>query len=65
MQITPARSYRATLVPAGTASDEVDTLDALGKLPTIQVKSSSCEAAEQAAHQVSGLAVLCVERVEA
>ncbi|EJE49595.1 hypothetical protein PMI14_05838 [Acidovorax sp. CF316] len=64
MHITPARSYRATLVPAGTASDEVDTLDALGQLPTIQLKSSSCEAAEQLAHHTSGLAVLCVERVE-
>lgn len=65
MQITPARSYRATLVPAGTAADEVETLAILGKLPTIQVKSGDAEAAGVAAHAVSGMAVHSIDRMDA
>ena len=64
MQITTLRSYRATLVPPGTDYDEVEVKASHGALPTVQLKARNASQAELAAHHVTGLPVLMVERVE-
>ena len=64
MQITPLRSYRATLVPPGTDYDQVEVKAGHGALPTVQLKARNASQAELAAHQVTGLPVLKVERME-
>lgn len=62
--ISPARSYRATLIPKGIELDEVEFQAGQGLLPTIQLKAACAESAMAAAHRVSGRPVLKVERVE-
>ena len=64
MQITPLRSYRATLVPKGTDYDQIEVEADQGALPTIRLKAVNSGRAELAAHYVTGLPVLKVERVE-
>lgn len=64
MQILPLRSYRATLVPQGTDTDELETRADQGFLPTIQIKAINRLTAEQAAHQLTGKPVLRVERID-
>ena len=64
MPITPLRSYRATLVPPGTDYDEVEVKASHGALPAVQLKARNASQAELAAHHVTGLPVLMVERVE-
>lgn len=64
VQIQALRSYRATLVPQGTAVDEIEYRSDQGALPTLRVKASNASEAEQAAHHLSGLPILKVERIE-
>ncbi|MGV3679692.1 MAG: hypothetical protein ACO1PM_08200 [Acidovorax sp.] len=54
LQQAPARTYRATLVPDGTCQDDIETLAALGKLPTTEVEAPSAYAAKKAARAKSG-----------
>lgn len=61
--ITPARSYRATLIPKGIELDEVEFQADKGLLPTIRLKSGSADEAMAAAYRVTGRPVLKVERV--
>lgn len=63
-QIQSLRSYRATLVPAGTAVDEIEYRSDQGALPTLRIKAGNASQAEQAAHYLSGLPILKVERIE-
>lgn len=58
------RSYRATLVPNGTDYDQIEVKASHGALPTIQLKARNASQAELAAHHVTGLHVLKVERME-
>lgn len=58
------RSYRATTIPAGTHSDEAQLQADQGLLPTIQVKARNAARAAAAAHHLTGLHVLSVERIE-
>lgn len=62
--ITTLRSYRATLVPPGTAQDQIELKADEGTLPTIRLKARSADRAQQAAYHVTGLPVFAVERVE-
>ena len=64
MHITPLRSYRATLAPPGIAPEDLETKADQGALPTLRLKATNCGRAGLAAHYVSGLPVLRVERVE-
>lgn len=59
-----ARSYRATLIPAGIELDEVEFQADQDLLPTIRIKSTSAESAAADAYRVSGRPVLRIERVE-
>jgi hypothetical protein len=59
------RSYRATLIPLGIESDEVEFQASQGLLPTIRLKASDAARAAADAHRVTGRPVLKVERVEA
>lgn len=58
------RSYRATMVPQGIATDELEVRAEKGNLPTLQVRAINALWAESAAHHLSGLPVLKVERIE-
>ena len=58
------RSYRATLVPRGTDFDQIEVKASHGALPTVQLKARNASQAELAAHHVTGLHVLKVERIE-
>ena len=62
MQVTPTRSYRCNYPPQGPGGYPVpaDT----GVLPFIQVKAPNAEAAQRAAHHVTGCAIDSVERLE-
>ena len=62
MQVTATRSYRCTYHPKGPAGYPVpsDT----GVLPFVQVKAANAEAAQRAAHAVTGCAIANVERLE-
>lgn len=62
--ITPARSYRATLIPKGMEFDEVEFHADHKLLPTLQLKAASADAAAAAAIHVTGRPVLKVERIE-
>lgn len=64
MQITSMRSYRATLVPTGTDYDQIQIKADHCTLPTVQLKARNASHAELAAHHVTGLHVLKVERME-
>ena len=64
MQITPLRSYRATLVPKGTDYDQIEVKAGHGALPTVQLKARNASQAKLLAHHVTGLPVMSVERVE-
>ncbi len=64
MHVRPLRSYRATLVPPGTDYDQIEINAGHGTLPTMQLKARNAGQAEQAAHHVTGLPVLKVERME-
>ncbi len=64
MQITPLRSYRATLVPPGTGYDQIEVKAGHGALPTVQLKARNASQAKLLAHHVTGLPVMSVERVE-
>lgn len=64
MQVPPLRSYRATLVPTGTDYEQIEIKAGHGTLPTVQLKARNAGHAELAAHHVTGLHVLKVERVE-
>ena len=61
---TALRSYRATMVPQGIATDELEVRSEKGNLPTLQVRAINALWAESAAHHLSGLPVLKVERIE-
>lgn len=60
--VTPARSYRATLIPANVHAADAELKASQGALPTIQFKAANAGQAAAMAHQVSGLPVLSVER---
>lgn len=62
MQVTPTRSYRCNYHPKGPSGYPVpaDT----GVLPFVQLKAPNAEAAQRAAHHVTGCAIDSVERVE-
>ena len=62
--IQPLRSYRAVLVPKGLDLNQVESKADAGCLPTIQLKARCSDRAQAAAHHVTGLPVLRVERVE-
>lgn len=64
MHITPLRSYRATLIPPGIAPEDIETRADQGALPTLRLKAHNPGRASLAAHHVTGLPVLRVERVE-
>lgn len=64
MSITLLRSYRATLVPPGTDYDQIEVKAGHGALPTVQLKARNSSQAELAAHRVTGMPVLKVERIE-
>ncbi|MBV7459457.1 MULTISPECIES: hypothetical protein [unclassified Acidovorax] len=64
MHNTTLRSYRATLVPPGTDHDQIEVKAGHGALPTVQVKAPNASQAELAAHRVTGMSVLKVERIE-
>lgn len=64
MQIHPLRSYRATLVPAGTAYDELEARADQGVLPTLQLKAINHFTAERDAHRISGQPVFRVDRID-
>lgn len=63
MHITRLRSYRATLIPSPAGPRLRCALPATPALPTIRLKASSADRAQAAAQHVTGLAVLCVDRV--
>ena len=62
--ITPLRSYRAALIPAGLEGEEIETQALAGTLPTIRVKARDCQHAQLAASLVTGRRVHSAERVE-
>lgn len=62
--ITPARSYRAYLIPRNIEDDDVEAHHARGMLTPLRVKAIDAEDAARRAHQVSGLRVHSAERVE-
>lgn len=63
-EIRPLRSYRAVLIPKGLDLNQVETKADAGTLPTIRVKARCSDRAQAAAHHVTGLPVLRVERVD-
>jgi hypothetical protein len=56
--------YRATLIPEGTPSDEVEFQADQGLLPTLQVRSTDAAKAAADAHRASGRPVFEVVRIE-
>lgn len=62
--ISPLKRYRATLIPQGTPADQVESLAQAASLPVLRLKAPSAEYAQAAAHRISGLAVLDVQRIE-
>ncbi len=62
--IRPTHSYRATLVPAHMAADDVQAHADAGALPTVRVRATDADHARRAAQDLMGLRVLNVERVE-
>lgn len=64
MQVQPLRSYRAVLIPAETAPEEIEFKAEHGLLPTLRLKAATADQARAKAHHVSGRSVLSVERVE-
>lgn len=62
--ITPARSYRAYLIPHNLELDDVEAHAARGLLPTIRLKAANAEDATQKAWETTAKRVLTVERVE-
>lgn len=61
-QAAPARSYRATLIPADVSAADVELKASQGVLPTLQLRAANSGVAAHLAHLVSGLPVLSVER---
>ncbi|WP_295855247.1 hypothetical protein [uncultured Xylophilus sp.] len=57
-------SYRATVVPAEVAAEDVEGAAAAGLLRTIRVRAPHASHAVRAARHVTGLPVNHVERVE-
>lgn len=64
MQSQSYPSTHATLVPPGTEYDQVEVKAGHGALPTVQLKARNASQAELAAHHVTGLPVLKVERMD-
>lgn len=64
MSIELLRSYRATLVPKGTDHEQAESQADHGTLPTLRLRASNAHRAELAAHHLTGLPVLRVERIE-
>jgi len=60
--ITPTRSYRCTYHPNDPNGYPVPA--ETGVLPFVQVRALNAEAAQRAAHHVTGCAIASVERVE-
>lgn len=58
------RSYRANLIQPGIQAEDVEAHAAAGTLRTIRLRAPSCTHAQIAAHQVTGLPVHSVERIE-
>lgn len=64
MQVTPKRRYRATLIPKEVLPHEAELRASQGALPFVQFLADNSGKAAQIAHQVTGLPVLHVERIE-
>lgn len=64
LNITPARSYRAYLIPRNIEDEDVEAHHARGMLTPLRVKAANAEDAAARAHRVSGLRVHSTERVE-
>lgn len=62
--IRPLHSYRALLVPADLAAEDVERAADAGTLRQLRLRAPSASWATRAAHALTGLAVLRVERVE-
>lgn len=62
--LAPQRRYRATLIPANVSADDVELRASQGTLPFLQFKADNLSQAAIVAQHLSGLAVLCVERIE-
>lgn len=62
--ITPARSYRATVIPADFEATDVEDHAARGLLPTVQFRASTNERAVLAAQWLTARRVLRCDRVE-
>lgn len=61
---SPMRSYRATTIPKGVYSDEVEVRSDQGLLPTIQVLAINAGKAMLAAHQLTGRPIFNKTEVE-
>lgn len=63
MHITLLRSNRATLIPQQANRQVRSAMLHTQAQPTARLKATSTDRAEAAAHDTTGLAVLCVDRV--
>lgn len=64
MQTQHQRRYRATLIPPTVRLQDAELRASQGALPFVQFKAANSGQAEVIAHAVTGLPVLCVDRVE-
>lgn len=62
MQVTPTSSYRCTYHPNDPSGYPLPA--ETGVLPFVQVRAPNAEAAQRAAHHVTGCAIASVERLE-
>jgi hypothetical protein len=64
VHITSLRRYRATVIPKDVALADAELKASQGALPFVQFKAANSGKAERIAYAVTGLPVLCVERIE-
>lgn len=64
MNITPAHSYRATLMPADLPAEDVQAAADAGLLPTLRLRAHCINCAIKHAARLTGQVVFDVVRIE-